>query len=89
MRFRRRGDRVVSEHAIPAAFHGPAGTAHGGIVATIFDEASCAAAAWTYGGFVVTGELAVRYQRPVPVETPLHWQARVTSIEHPRHRGDG
>jgi hypothetical protein len=31
MRFRRRGDRVVSEHAIPAALHGPPGTAHGGI----------------------------------------------------------
>ena len=32
IRFRRRGDLVVSEHAIPGAYHGPPGIAHGGIV---------------------------------------------------------
>ncbi len=85
MRFWRRGDRIVSEHTIPDAYHGPPGMAHGGIVATLFDEISCAAAAWVFGWFVFTGELTVRYQRPVPVETPLQWEAHVTSSAHPRY----
>ena len=49
MRFWRRGDRIVSEHTIPDAYHGPPGIAHGGIVATLFDEMSCAAAACAFG----------------------------------------
>src|SRR5438552_11880316 len=85
IRFRRRGDLVVSEHTIPGAYHGPPGIAHGGIVATLFDEISCAAAAWAFQWFVVTGELTVRYLRPVPVETPLYWEARVTSSTHERY----
>jgi acyl-coenzyme A thioesterase PaaI-like protein len=85
MRFWRRGDRIVSEHTIPNAFHGPPGMAHGGIIAALFDEISSAAAAWVFGWFVVTGELTVRYQRPIPVETPLHWEARVTDTAHPRY----
>src|SRR6266404_9647415 len=85
IRFRRRGDLVVSEHTIPGAYHGPPGIAHGGIVATLFDEISCAAAACAFGWFVFTGELTVRYEHPVPVETPLQWEARVTSTAHPRY----
>src|SRR5437016_10759736 len=64
MRFWRRGDRIVSEHTIPDTYHGPPGMAHGGIVATLFDEISCAAAARVFGWFVFTGELTVRYQHP-------------------------
>jgi acyl-coenzyme A thioesterase PaaI-like protein len=85
IRFWRRDDRIVSAYAIPAHYHGAPGVAHGGIVATVFDEMCCAAAAWGLGGPVVTGELAVRYQRPVPVGTPLQWEARVTSTTHPRY----
>src|SRR5207247_3558243 len=85
MRFWRRGDRIVSEHAIPETYHGPPGIAHGGIVATLFDEISCAAAAWVFEWFVVTGELTVRYLRPVPVETLLYWEARETSSTHKRY----
>jgi acyl-coenzyme A thioesterase PaaI-like protein len=85
MRFWRRGDRTVSEHTIPDTYHGPPGMAHGGIVATLLDEISCAAAACSFGWFVFTGELTVRYQHPIPVETPLQWEARVTSATHPRY----
>src|SRR5438445_3832871 len=85
MRFWRRGDRIVSGHTIPDAYHGPPGIAHGGIVATLFDEISCAAAACVFEWFVVTGELTVRYLRPVPVETLLYWEARVTSSTHERY----
>lgn len=85
MRFWRRGERVISEHAVPDTFHGAPGVAHGGIVATLFDEMSCAAAAWVFGGPVVTGELSVRYERPIPVETPLQWVAEVTDTAHARY----
>jgi len=85
MRFWRQGDRIISEQTVAAGYHGPPGVAHGGIVATLFDEISCAAAAWVVGWFVVTGELTVRYERPVPVETPLRWAAWVTSSTHPRY----
>jgi acyl-coenzyme A thioesterase PaaI-like protein len=85
MQFRRRGERIVSEQPIPARYHGAPGVAHGGIVATLFDEMCCAAAAWVFGGWVVTGELTVRYERPVPVETPLQWESHITSTAHPRY----
>jgi acyl-coenzyme A thioesterase PaaI-like protein len=43
LRFRRRGERVLSRYTIADRFHGAPGVAHGGIVATILDEISCAA----------------------------------------------
>lgn len=85
IRFRRRADRILAEYAIRAGFHGAPDVAHGGIVATVFDELCCAAAAWRFGSFVVTGELTVRYHRPVPVEVPMRWEAWVASADHPRY----
>ena len=38
-----------------------------------------------YDWRVVTGELTVRYERPVPVEVPLELSARATSRAHPRY----
>ena len=43
LRFRRQGTRVVAGYRIPDRFHGAPGIAHGGIVAAILDEISCAA----------------------------------------------
>ena len=85
MRFRRRGARVVSDHVIAEAFHGAPGIAHGGIVATLLDELSCATAHFLGGTHVVTGELCVRYERPVPVETPIAMQAEIVRTDHPRY----
>jgi acyl-coenzyme A thioesterase PaaI-like protein len=85
IRFRRRGERIVSRHAIPDRFHGAPGVAHGGIVAAVLDEASCAAIFFTTDRWVVTGELAVRYERPVLVDTPLDVSAIVVDRSHPRY----
>jgi uncharacterized protein (TIGR00369 family) len=82
--FRRAGDTVYTEYTIPERYHGAPGLAHGGILATIIDEVSCAAAAFLGGAHVVTGELCVRYLRPCPVEVPLVVSARVVG-EHPRY----
>jgi acyl-coenzyme A thioesterase PaaI-like protein len=82
--FRRRDDAVTTRYAIPDRFHGAPGIAHGGIVATLLDEVSCAAVFFLQDRFVVTGELTVRYERPCPVETPLDVRGRVTN-GHPRY----
>lgn len=81
LRFRQRGDLVVADHVIADRFHGAPGIAHGGIVATLLDEVSCAAAAVARDTHVVTGELSVRYRRPCPVEVPLILSARITGEE--------
>jgi uncharacterized protein (TIGR00369 family) len=85
LRFRRRGQVVVADCRVADRFHGAPGVAHGGIVAALLDEVSCAAATFTRGRRVVTGELTVRYHQPCPVEAPLQLSARVTDDRHPRY----
>ena len=85
LRLRRAGTRVVARYTVPDRFHGAPGIAHGGIVATILDEVSCAAAVFVADRFVVTGELTVRYERPVPVEAPLDLEAEIVGTSHPRY----
>jgi acyl-coenzyme A thioesterase PaaI-like protein len=85
LRFQRDGMRVRSRYSIPDRFHGAPGVAHGGIVATILDEISCAAAVFLVDRFVVTGELTVRYTGPVPVEAPLEIDAEIVAQSHPRY----
>ena len=83
--FRRRGDEIAIVHyTIADRFHGAPGIAHGGIVATLLDEVSCAAIFFVRNQYVVTGELTVRYERPCPVERPIDVSARVVS-EHARY----
>ena len=84
LRFQRRGDAVHCRYTIPEAYHGAPGIAHGGIIATIVDEVSCATAALAGGSYVVTGELTVRYLRPCAVGVPLEAKASVTG-RHARY----
>lgn len=85
LRFRRLGERVVARHVIAERFHGAPGVAHGGVVATILDEVSCAAVHLVADQWVMTGELTVRYERPCPVETPLEASAAITDRTHARY----
>jgi acyl-coenzyme A thioesterase PaaI-like protein len=85
LRFRREGARVLATYRIPDRFHGAPGVAHGGIVATILDEVSCAAAVFVADRFVVTGELVIRYERPVPIETSLQLDAEIVDRTHARY----
>jgi len=84
LRFRRRGELIVADYEIAERFQGAPGIAHGGIVATLLDEISCAAAAVLRNRHVVTGELSVRYRRPCPVAVPFALTAKVTA-EHSRY----
>ena len=85
LRFRRRGECVLSHCTIADRFHGPPGIAHGGIAATILDEISCAAVNLITDRFVTTGELTVRYERPCPVEKPLDVVAAIIDRTHSRY----
>src|SRR6185295_3161071 len=62
---------VMSPIIVPGHYQGPPGAAHGGIVAAYLDEVFAAAAARATSRSAVTGELTVRYLKPVPVETPI------------------
>jgi acyl-coenzyme A thioesterase PaaI-like protein len=62
---------VISPIIIPAHYAGPPGAAHGGIVAAYLDEVLAAATHRAIARTAVTGELSVRYLKPVPVETPI------------------
>lgn len=71
---------VVIRTTLGAAYEGAPGRAHGGMVAALFDDVT---------GFVLpllgtpayTGELTVRYHRPVPIETPLELRCRLDRRE--------
>ena len=80
------GDKEVrGTYSVPDRFHGAPGIAHGGIIATILDEYSCAAAVFLGGKRVVTGELSVRYEGPCPVEKPLQIRAWISDESHPKY----
>jgi acyl-coenzyme A thioesterase PaaI-like protein len=72
-------DGVVSPLVIAATYAGPPGAAHGGIVAACLDEVLAGAVLRTTGRVAVTGELAVRYVNPVPVEVPLIGRGRLVA----------
>lgn len=85
LRFFRSGDEVRATYSVPERFHGAPGITHGGIVATILDEFSCAAAVFLAGTRVVTGELQIRYEKPCPVERELSVRARIRDASHARY----
>ena len=74
---------VVSPIIVPKVYEGPPGAAHGGIVAAYLDEVLAASCVTASGRVSVTGELTVRYVKPVPSETPLLGRAR--AVDNGRH----
>jgi uncharacterized protein (TIGR00369 family) len=77
LKFVETDEGVEVEYTAPAAFEGPPGIVHGGIQATLLDEALCMTAYAKLGTMVVTGELTVRYLRPVPTLTALVARCRI------------
>ena len=71
MRCFKTAEGVISPITISGQYAGPPGAAHGGIVAAYLDEVLAAAVARATARTSVTGELTVRYVKPVPVETPI------------------
>ncbi|MEO6027873.1 MAG: PaaI family thioesterase [Candidatus Binatia bacterium] len=81
LRFFRDEQGVRCETTIGPTHQGAPDVVHGGIQAVLLDETCCAVAFFTRGGFVVTGELNLRYRRPCPVGRPLVARARIVADE--------
>lgn len=75
---------VLSPILIPGVYEGPPGVAHGGIVAAYLDEVLGAAVLRATGRPAVTGELTVRYVKPVPIQTPILGHGRLVE-DHGRY----
>ncbi|HZL36867.1 MAG TPA: PaaI family thioesterase [Tepidisphaeraceae bacterium] len=56
------------------------GIVHGGVLATVLDEAMVWAATWAGRRFCVCGELNVRYRNSAPVGAALRIEARVDAF---------
>ncbi|HZP55970.1 MAG TPA: PaaI family thioesterase [Dehalococcoidia bacterium] len=77
MHFRREGDRTVCDYAPDDALQGYPGRMHGGVVATLIDEAM-GWAVYHASAWAATARLNVRYRRPVRLGRPLRVEAWVT-----------
>jgi uncharacterized protein (TIGR00369 family) len=75
---------VVSLPVVPATFDGHVGYLHGGIIATLLDEAMSKSVR-ARGFTAMTRHLEVDYLRPVPSAAPLRLEGRVTRSEGRKH----
>lgn len=77
---------VLTPVFVPGRFMGARGAAHGGIVTTYLDEILAGAAFRATGRLSVTGEITVRFVKPVPLETPLLGRGRLAAQhDHDRY----
>ena len=79
-------ERFVCKFKLPARFEGPPSHAHGGIIATILDEAM-GKVSKLRNIIAVTGQMSITYIRPVPLGKPLiteGWEVSVRGREHNR-----
>src|SRR5437016_11339754 len=77
---------VLAPILVPRRYEGPRGAAHGGIVTTYLDEVLAGAAVRATDRLSVTGEITVRFVKPVPLETPLLGRGRLSAREdHDRY----
>ena len=75
---------VVSLPTVGESFEGHPGYLHGGIIATLLDEAMSKSAR-ARGLRTMTRHLEVDYLRPVPSSAPLRIEGRLVKSEGRRH----
>jgi len=72
--------RIICRVRVPQRFEGPPGHVHGGIIATLLDEAMSKANR-QFGVVAMTRQIEVDYLKPVPLLTPLTLTAqRISTI---------
>lgn len=75
---------VVSFPTVGDGFEGPPGYLHGGIIATLLDEAMSKAVR-TRGVMAMTRRMEIDYMRPVPTSTEVRMEGRVVKDEGRKH----
>ena len=76
--------RVVCLPTIPDSFEGPAGYLHGGIIATLLDEAMSKSVR-AQGLTAMTRQMEINYLRPVPPGAPIRVEGRLVRSEGRKH----
>jgi len=75
---------VVCLPTIPESFEGPPGYLHGGIIATLLDEAMSKTVR-ARGLKAVTGRMEIDYRRPVRSAAPIRLEGRLLRSEGRKH----
>jgi uncharacterized protein (TIGR00369 family) len=76
--------RYVSRFRLDKRYTGPPGHCHGGIIATILDEAMGKVNKLRQV-VALTSEITVNYLKPVPLNKPLRVESREVSVKGRRH----
>jgi uncharacterized protein (TIGR00369 family) len=76
MKFRREGDRTICDYTPCEYQQGYPGRMHGGVLATLLDEA-LAWAAYHSAKWAATARLNVRFRKPIYLDQPLRIEAWV------------
>jgi uncharacterized protein (TIGR00369 family) len=85
LRFLKAADgTVVCPATVPATFEGHPGYLHGGIIATLLDEAMSKAVR-ARGLTAMTGRLEIDFRRPVPSGVAIRLEGRVARSEGRKH----
>ena len=74
----------VCHFTLDKRYTGPPGHCHGGIIATILDDAMGKVNKLRHV-IAVTKEMTVEYLKPVPLETPLRVEGREVSVHGRQH----
>lgn len=79
-----RSKRFISRFRLGRRYTGPPGHAHGGVIATILDEAM-GKVNKLHQVVALTSEITVQYLKPVPLNRSLRVEARGVSVRGRRH----
>ena len=71
LNFSKDAEKVTATKTLAREYEGYECAAHGGIVATMLDEAMCTYIKEFYDEQAMTGRLEVRYRHPTPIEQEL------------------
>lgn len=75
---------VYCEAQVTEFYEGPPGYLHGGVIATLLDEAMSKANR-AHGVTAMTRQMSVEYLRPVPSNAKIHIEGNVTRSEGRKH----
>jgi len=80
--------QIVCTVRVPRRFEGPPGHVHGGVIATLLDEAMSKANR-QFGVVAMTRQMEVEYLKPVPLQAPLHLTAQHVQGSGRKHHCEG